>query len=366
MIQPELEGSTQGYPLVSVEVLRYDKRSKSENMGIVSTEMELILDQTNKVLLLAWDRVSEIKDAFDNKQYKPEDVQELFRKLLDDLQNIREELAEFINSPSWNRPAVYDDNDDDAHIPTTVDTKFEPEEAPLETEEFEASEPLDTRITSSHSSASSDSTIPILNSGGDCFVSLLFCKRYISSYKTPSSSSSLTLPIRNRYRGTSELVENTRDESSNSNTKREGSKDDGHSSEDEGPVSEEEEETAPEGHQSVLEHERVKRIFAFRYPTLVTWVDPKDGEVYTDILTYVPPVAPVQTSPSPEWSFGSLLVSPSSPTVLTLVASPVTTQAATVAVDKDEFLEIIEKRRERLELIDRAARIERRQESRGE
>ncbi|GKC87038.1 hypothetical protein Tco_1147687 [Tanacetum coccineum] len=30
MIQPELEGSTQGYPLGSVEVLRYDKRRKSE------------------------------------------------------------------------------------------------------------------------------------------------------------------------------------------------------------------------------------------------------------------------------------------------------------------------------------------------
>nr|GFA95401.1 hypothetical protein [Tanacetum cinerariifolium] len=41
------------------------------------------------------------------------DVQELFRKLLDDLQNIHEELAEFINSLSWNRPAVYDDDDDD-------------------------------------------------------------------------------------------------------------------------------------------------------------------------------------------------------------------------------------------------------------
>nr|GFC86609.1 hypothetical protein [Tanacetum cinerariifolium] len=69
--------------------------------------------ETPKVLLLAWDRVSEIKDAFDNKQYKLEDVKELFRKLLDDLQNIHEEFAEFINSPSWNRPAVYDDDDDD-------------------------------------------------------------------------------------------------------------------------------------------------------------------------------------------------------------------------------------------------------------
>nr|GEW26076.1 hypothetical protein [Tanacetum cinerariifolium] len=72
-----------------------------------------IICQRCACLLLAWDRVSEIKDAFENKQYKSEDIQELFRKLLDDLQNIHEELAEFINSSSWNRPAVYDDDDDD-------------------------------------------------------------------------------------------------------------------------------------------------------------------------------------------------------------------------------------------------------------
>nr|GEW22202.1 hypothetical protein [Tanacetum cinerariifolium] len=67
-----------------------------------------------KVLLLAWDRVSEIKDAFENKQYKPKDVQELIRKLFNDVQNIHEELALYINTPSWNRPAFsnYDDDDD--------------------------------------------------------------------------------------------------------------------------------------------------------------------------------------------------------------------------------------------------------------
>nr|GEW22452.1 hypothetical protein [Tanacetum cinerariifolium] len=48
MIQPELEGSTQGYLLASVEVLKYDKRIKSENMGIVPTEMELILEHTQQ------------------------------------------------------------------------------------------------------------------------------------------------------------------------------------------------------------------------------------------------------------------------------------------------------------------------------
>nr|GEU86422.1 retrotransposon protein, putative, unclassified [Tanacetum cinerariifolium] len=48
MIQPEPEGSTEGYLLASVEVLRYDKRSKSGYMGIVPTEMELILEHTQQ------------------------------------------------------------------------------------------------------------------------------------------------------------------------------------------------------------------------------------------------------------------------------------------------------------------------------
>nr|GEX93727.1 hypothetical protein [Tanacetum cinerariifolium] len=78
--------------------------------------------ETPKVLLLAWDRVFKIKDAFGNEQYKPKDVQELFHKLLNDVQNIHEELAEYINTPSWNRPAFYnngDDNDVDYTIAIT-------------------------------------------------------------------------------------------------------------------------------------------------------------------------------------------------------------------------------------------------------
>nr|GEU68927.1 reverse transcriptase domain-containing protein [Tanacetum cinerariifolium] len=53
------------------------------------------------------------KDAFGNKQYKPEDIQELFRELFNDVQNIHEELAEYINTPGWNRPAFYNNGDDD-------------------------------------------------------------------------------------------------------------------------------------------------------------------------------------------------------------------------------------------------------------
>nr|GEW32705.1 hypothetical protein [Tanacetum cinerariifolium] len=46
---------------------------------------------------------------------KSEDTHELLRKHLEYLQIINEELAEYINSSSWNRPAFYDDDDDDEY-----------------------------------------------------------------------------------------------------------------------------------------------------------------------------------------------------------------------------------------------------------
>ncbi|GKC49095.1 hypothetical protein Tco_1071840, partial [Tanacetum coccineum] len=39
---------------------------------------------------------------------------------------------------------------------------------------------------------------------------------------------------------------------------------------------------------SMPEQEAVERISAFRQPTLVTWVDPEDDQVYTDVLAYAP------------------------------------------------------------------------------
>nr|GEU49541.1 retrovirus-related Pol polyprotein from transposon TNT 1-94 [Tanacetum cinerariifolium] len=56
---------------------------------------------------------SEIKHAFTDKQYQPEEIQELMCKLLEDVRNINEELSEYINSPSWNHPTFY--NDDEEH-----------------------------------------------------------------------------------------------------------------------------------------------------------------------------------------------------------------------------------------------------------
>nr|GEU35153.1 hypothetical protein [Tanacetum cinerariifolium] len=75
--------------------------------------------ETPKVLFLAWDRVFKIKDALGNKKYKSEDIQELLHELFNDVQNIHEELAEYINTPGWNRPA-FCNNDDDDHKDCTI------------------------------------------------------------------------------------------------------------------------------------------------------------------------------------------------------------------------------------------------------
>nr|GEX83690.1 ribonuclease H-like domain-containing protein [Tanacetum cinerariifolium] len=85
---------------------------QSEDVCIL-VDRPIFIKTQKTVLLLAWDRVFKIKDARGNKQYKPDDTQELFRELFNDVQNIHEELAEYINTPGWNRPAFYDDDDDD-------------------------------------------------------------------------------------------------------------------------------------------------------------------------------------------------------------------------------------------------------------
>ncbi|GJS74712.1 hypothetical protein Tco_0707553 [Tanacetum coccineum] len=383
-----------------------------------------------------------------------------------------------------------------------IDTESDPEEAPSEAEEsqplgsrvplmseqFEASEPLGTRTVSSHSLVSSDSITPLSPEHPLTYVSPTptrflfhrrtarmavrtqstlspgmsariaeaaalspssFCKRYRSSYETPSPSSSLTLPVWTRYRGTYELILDTdsegdelgeedieEDESSDADQERERVMAvlvvDIAASEPLGlgyeaarrRALESTEEIAPsmyevgQSSRSVPEQEGAERISAFRQPTLVTWVDPEDGRVYTDILTYLPLAAPVQTPPSPEWSLGSLPVSPSSPVVPSSIASPVATPAAAISVDEDQFLDVgaqlelhrsilhdhtqrldalppilfegydrdlrklytrsgerenhdlrrqlAEERRERLELTDHVARIERRHEFGGE
>nr|GEV11290.1 hypothetical protein [Tanacetum cinerariifolium] len=67
-----------------------------------------------KVLSLARETILEVELAFEDKHYESEDILELFQRLHNDMQNIHEELAVYINIPSWDRPTVcYDDDDDD-------------------------------------------------------------------------------------------------------------------------------------------------------------------------------------------------------------------------------------------------------------
>ncbi|GKB75945.1 hypothetical protein Tco_0942840 [Tanacetum coccineum] len=77
-----------------------------------------------------------------------------------------------------------------------------------------------------------------------------------------------------------------------------------------------------QGSRSALESERPERVSAFRQPTLTTWTDPEDGMIYIDIPDYPPLAPPVQTPPSPEWTSGSLPISPSHSDVPSPISSP--------------------------------------------
>nr|GFA48583.1 hypothetical protein [Tanacetum cinerariifolium] len=67
-----------------------------------------------KVLSLAWETILEIELAFEDKHCQPEDILELFQRPNNDVQNIHEELAVYINTPSWDRPTIrYSDDDDE-------------------------------------------------------------------------------------------------------------------------------------------------------------------------------------------------------------------------------------------------------------
>ncbi|GKA24555.1 hypothetical protein Tco_0710588, partial [Tanacetum coccineum] len=259
-----------------------------------------------------------------------------------------------------------------------VDTESEPEEAPSEAEElqslgsrvplmgeeFEAVEPLGTRTDSSHSSASSDSTTPMSPDHPLTHISpaptptrALFHRRMarmtvhvqpaISSYESSlSSSSSLALLVQKRYRGMPELILDTDSKGDELGDEdiEEDEEDESLDADDEGKKSAqmmrviEEEEAALEGQQrAVLVLDiaaskplglRYKAARSSREQIGSRWVDPKDDRVHTDIPVY-PLVAPVQTPLSPEWSYGSLPISPSSPVV-----------PLPISVGEDQFIEV--------------------------
>ncbi|GJR99033.1 hypothetical protein Tco_0315542 [Tanacetum coccineum] len=105
-----LEGEFQPPQETSVEILQ----AKEDLMKSIQTFLKkfnrISFGETPTILLLAWEKFSEIQHA------KPEDVQELLHQHLKDLQIISEELSKYINSPSWNHPTFYDNDDEEYSI----------------------------------------------------------------------------------------------------------------------------------------------------------------------------------------------------------------------------------------------------------
>nr|GFA55288.1 hypothetical protein [Tanacetum cinerariifolium] len=220
-------------------------------------------------------------------------------------------------------------------------------------------------------------------------LSVSIAERFRSSY---DSTPSPTCLVRKRYRDTSKLIldidsegDELRDEedeeegvekSSNLDSESEDAEDEGPTAEDEDPAAEDEglaigdegpsmrvESLGLGGDEAVLEGQKqaasvvettmdeplglgygpLRRqeiaVGEGRMPSVFE-VDPEDGIAYIDVPAYPPPPAPVQTSPSPEWSSGSLSI-PQAPYIVPLpilspmisltipspVASPATAEA---------------------------------------
>nr|GEU84017.1 hypothetical protein [Tanacetum cinerariifolium] len=199
-----------------------------------------------------------------------------------------------------------------AYTPAAIDIKSELEEAPLEIEELQ---PLVARTappSSYHNPTSSDPT-PVSPPTDEEFEASDPSDTKITSSHSiiPCQSDRSDDPI--TFINPPELIKDTEGESSKSYSEREGSV-------NEGPDLEEEEEAILKGY--VHEQQRVEETSTPRLPTRATWVDPRDGAIFTNIECIMPRVcAPIQTPPSLKWSSCSLPVSPSSSTVSTLVAS---------------------------------------------
>ncbi|GJU31186.1 hypothetical protein Tco_1174775 [Tanacetum coccineum] len=93
----------------SAEILQARENLMNSIQTFLKKFNRISFRETPKVLTRAWEKFFEIQHA------QPEDIQELLHKLLKDLQIISEEMAEYINLPSWNRPAYYYEDDDEEY-----------------------------------------------------------------------------------------------------------------------------------------------------------------------------------------------------------------------------------------------------------
>nr|GEU64649.1 hypothetical protein [Tanacetum cinerariifolium] len=106
---------------ISVEFLQEKRKQINSVQTLLRKFNRISFYEIPKVLSLAWETILEIKHVFEEKHYQPEDILELFRRLHNDVQNIPEELAVYINTPSSDRPTIYynDDDNEDCTIEIT-------------------------------------------------------------------------------------------------------------------------------------------------------------------------------------------------------------------------------------------------------
>nr|GEW59371.1 hypothetical protein [Tanacetum cinerariifolium] len=179
-----------------------------------------------------------------------------------------------------------------------------------------------------------------------------FRKRFMSSY---DSSPSLTLPVKKRYRGTSELILGTDSEEDEEVEESLDFDSESKDVEDEGPTTVDEDPAAEdEGLAAEVEGLGVDDE-SFGLGDESHGVDDEshglDGE--EEAVPEGQQQAVLVTSPSPEWTYGLLLISslpfvvpspvssPMTPlTVPSPIASPMATSVATILVDEDKFIEI--------------------------
>nr|GEV62914.1 RNA-directed DNA polymerase, eukaryota, reverse transcriptase zinc-binding domain protein [Tanacetum cinerariifolium] len=110
---------------MSVEFMQ-EKRNQMDYVKTFLRKFNRIFYEMLKFLSLAWETILEIELAFEDKHCQPEDILELFRRLHNEEQNIQEELAVYINTPNWDRPTVYyDDDDEDYAIAVTPSLSIE-------------------------------------------------------------------------------------------------------------------------------------------------------------------------------------------------------------------------------------------------
>nr|GEX64797.1 hypothetical protein [Tanacetum cinerariifolium] len=81
------------------EMLQDKEKFMHDTKTFLEKFSRISFDVIPRVLSIAWERFSEINDAYLYKRHRPEKIKELMCKLLEDVRNIKEELAEYINSP---------------------------------------------------------------------------------------------------------------------------------------------------------------------------------------------------------------------------------------------------------------------------